>query len=109
MPYVSQVAIGRRLHLNVFGNDYPTHDGTGKLSFFLISSLRCDLGMRDYIHVVDLAKGHLAAMKRFDRASRGFESYNLGTGQGTSVFELVNAFREASGRPIPTGSGIFVR
>jgi len=89
MPYVSQVAIGRRPHLNVFGSDYQTHDGTG---------------MRDYIHVVDLAKGHLAAMRRFNShtKSRGFESYNLGTGQGTSVLELVKAFREASGKEIPT-------
>jgi len=61
--------------------------------------------MRDYIHVVDLAKGHLAAMRRFNShtKSRGFESYNLGTGQGTSVLELVKAFREASGKEIPTG------
>lgn len=85
MPFVSQVAIGRRDHLNVFGDDYPTKDGTG---------------MRDYIHVVDLAKGHLAAMKRF--TTKGFTTYNLGTGQGTSVLELVAAFREASGRQIPT-------
>jgi UDP-glucose 4-epimerase len=62
--------------------------------------------MRDYIHVVDLAKGHLAAMRRFNlhTKSRGFESYNLGTGQGTSVLELVKAFREASGKEIPTGA-----
>jgi UDP-glucose 4-epimerase len=62
--------------------------------------------MRDYIHVVDLAKGHLAAMRRFNlhTKSRGFESYNLGTGQGTSVLELVKAFREASGKEIHTGA-----
>ncbi len=85
MPYISQVAVGKRDHLNIFGNDYPTPDGTG---------------VRDYIHVVDLAKGHLAAL---DRASKinGTEIYNLGTGKGVSVLELVHAFEEATGIKVP--------
>ena len=85
MPYISQVAVGKRDHLNIFGNDYPTPDGTG---------------VRDYIHVVDLAKGHLAAL---DRASQinGTEIYNLGTGKGVSVLELVHAFEEATGIKVP--------
>jgi len=84
MPYISQVAIGRRPQLNVFGNDYESPDGTG---------------MRDYIHVVDLAKGHLAALKRLNRP--GFEVYNLGTGTATTVLELVEAFKKASGVDVP--------
>ena len=78
----------------------------GRHFFVRALTSTCCLGMRDYIHVVDLAKGHLAAMRRFNlhTKSRGFESYNLGTGQGTSVLELVKAFREASGMEIPTGS-----
>jgi len=86
MPYVAQVAVGRRPHLNVFGRDYDTIDGTG---------------VRDYIHVVDLAKGHLAAFKAL-AARRGFQTFNLGTGGGTSVLEMVAAFRSASKRPIET-------
>jgi len=85
MPYVAQVAIGRRPHLNVFGRDYDTVDGTG---------------VRDYIHVVDLAKGHLAAFSALE--SKGFKTFNLGTGKGTSVLEMVSAFRKASGQPIAT-------
>jgi len=85
MPYVAQVAIGRRSHLNVFGNDYDTVDGTG---------------VRDYIHVVDLAKGHLAAFKVFNKF--GFHAFNLGTGTGTSVLEIVDAFRKESGQEIKT-------
>jgi UDP-glucose 4-epimerase len=84
MPYVAQVAIGRRAHLSVFGNDYPTADGTG---------------VRDYIHVMDLARGHLAALRRlFTHA--GCFTVNLGTGQGISVLQAVRAFEQASGRQI---------
>ena len=85
MPYVTQVAVGRRAKLSVFGNDYDTPDGTG---------------VRDYIHVVDLAEGHVAALNFL---LRGQESIwvNLGTGRGYSVLELVNAFAKASGREIP--------
>lgn len=83
MPFVSQVACGRRERLSVFGDDYPTPDGT------------C---VRDYIHVMDLAEGHVAAL---DRAGPGVRTYNLGTGVGTSVLEAVRAFEEASGRPVP--------
>lgn len=85
MPYVAQVAIGRREALNVFGSDYPTHDGTG---------------VRDYIHVVDLARGHLAALDKLDSTAEVL-TVNLGTGRGYSVLEMVEAFRRASGRDIP--------
>ena len=85
MPFVAQVAIGRRAKLSVFGNDYPTPDGTG---------------VRDYIHVVDLARGHVAALKRLFSRAGGF-TVNLGTGQGYSVLEVVHAFEEASGKKIP--------
>lgn len=85
MPFISQVAIGRREKLSVFGNDYPTPDGTG---------------VRDYIHVVDLAKGHLAALAELFRYGAGF-TLNLGTGRGYSVLEMVRAFEAASGRPVP--------
>ncbi|HEY8609343.1 MAG TPA: UDP-glucose 4-epimerase GalE [Noviherbaspirillum sp.] len=85
MPYVAQVAIGRRERLSVFGNDYPTPDGTG---------------VRDYIHVVDLARGHVAALDQLFATGRGF-TVNLGTGQGYSVLEMVNAFEKASGRAVP--------
>ncbi len=84
MPYIMQVAIGRRKKLGVFGDDYPTHDGTG---------------VRDYIHVVDLALGHLAALRALDQ-TRGCVAFNLGTGTGYSVLEMVEAARKASGRPI---------
>lgn len=84
MPYVSQVAVGRLERLSVWGNDYPTPDGTG---------------VRDYIHVVDLARGHLAAL---DAAPEpGVRAYNLGTGRGYSVLEMIAAFEKASGRPVP--------
>ena len=73
MPYITQVAIGKRPHLNIFGNDYKTPDGTG---------------VRDYIHVVDLAKGHLASLKVI-KDKLGLAIYNLGTGKGTSVLVLV--------------------
>ncbi len=85
MPYVAQVAVGRRAELTVHGNDYPTPDGTG---------------VRDYIHVVDLAEGHVAALRRlFDEP--GSVTVNLGTGRGYSVLEAVAAFAAASGRPVP--------
>ncbi|MFD1020182.1 UDP-glucose 4-epimerase GalE [Thalassobacillus hwangdonensis] len=83
MPYITQVAQGKIDKLQVFGNDYPTKDGTG---------------VRDYIHVVDLAEGHVAA---FDNLKEGAHVYNLGTGKGTSVLELVNAFEEANGLRVP--------
>lgn len=85
MPYITQVAIGKRPHLNVFGNDYPTRDGTG---------------IRDYIHVVDLALGHVASLNKMQQKS-GYVVYNLGTGKGTSVFELVHAFESMNGVKIP--------
>ncbi|MCF4136662.1 UDP-glucose 4-epimerase GalE [Streptomyces sp. Tue 6430] len=85
MPYVAQVAVGRRERLNVFGDDYPTPDGTG---------------VRDYIHVMDVAEGHRIAVERLDDRA-GMRVFNLGTGTGTSVLQLVAAFREASGRSVP--------
>ncbi|MEQ9434983.1 UDP-glucose 4-epimerase GalE [Hyphomonas sp.] len=84
MPYVAQVAVGRRPMLNVFGNDYDTPDGTG---------------VRDYLHVVDLARAHVLALERFEREP-GPVTVNLGTGHGTSVLELVQAFETASGRKV---------
>ena len=85
MPYVAQVAVGRRERLQVFGNDYPTPDGTG---------------IRDYLHVMDLADAHVKALD-YAAAHTGCEAFNLGTGQGYSVLELVRAFEHASGRKIP--------
>ena len=85
MPNIAQVAVGARDTLRVFGSDYPTRDGTG---------------VRDYVHVVDLARGHLAALETMQRERRGF-TVNLGTGRGISVLEAVRAFERASGRPIP--------
>lgn len=85
MPYITKVATGELESLNVFGGDYPTEDGTG---------------VRDYIHVVDLAKGHLKALEHID-ANNGVENFNLGTGQGYSVLEVVKSFEEASGVTIP--------
>ncbi len=86
LPYVSQVAIGKLKELSVFGNDYPTADGTG---------------VRDYIHVVDLALGHLAALKGLEKTTRGCRAYNLGTGVGYSVLQIVSAFEMASGKNVP--------
>ncbi|KAK1286880.1 hypothetical protein QJS10_CPB20g00217 [Acorus calamus] len=87
MPFVQQVAVGRRPALKVYGNDYSTNDGTA---------------VRDYIHVVDLADGHTAALcKLFDGSKIGCEVYILGTGKGTSVLEMVAAFEKASGKKIP--------
>ena len=85
MPYITQVAVGKRDHLNVFGNDYPTHDGTG---------------VRDYIHVVDLATGHVKALDKI-KENCGLKIYNLGTGHGYSVLDIVKAFEKASGVKIP--------
>ena len=85
VPYISQVAVGKLTELNVQGMDYPTRDGTG---------------IRDYIHVVDLAGGHLKAIEKLAKKP-GIDTYNLGTGRGTSVLEMVAAFSKAAGRKIP--------
>ena len=85
MPFISQTAIGKRHHLNLFGNDYPTHDGTG---------------VRDYIHVVDLARGHVAAIK-YLLSHTGEGVFNLGTGTGYSVLDMVKAFESANGVSVP--------
>ncbi len=85
MPYISQTAVGKRKHLNVFGNDYPTPDGTG---------------VRDYIHVVDLARGHVAAV-RYLTTHSGEGVFNLGTGTGYSVLEMVHAFEKANDLKVP--------
>ena len=85
MPYISQVAVGRREKLSVFGNDYDTHDGTG---------------VRDYIHVVDLAKGHVAAVK-YVLANPGCDVFNLGTGTGYSVLDMVKSFEAVNGVAVP--------
>lgn len=85
MPFVSQTAVGKREFLNVFGNDYPTPDGTG---------------VRDYIHVVDLADGHVKALQKIDTIDKA-TAINLGTGNGYSVLDMVKAFEEASGKKVP--------
>lgn len=85
LPYIAQVAVGKLPELAVFGNDYPTHDGTG---------------VRDYIHVVDLAEGHLRALDAL-KTRTGAHVWNLGTGQGYSVRDMVRAFESASGKPVP--------
>ncbi len=85
VPYIAQVAVGKLKELHVFGNDYPTPDGTG---------------IRDYIHVVDLALGHLKALEKL-KTDPGVVTYNLGTGQGYSVLEMADAFSKASGKAIP--------
>jgi len=85
MPYISQVAVGKLEQLSVFGGDYPTPDGTG---------------VRDYIHVVDLALGHIKALEKL-ATSPGLVTYNLGTGQGYSVIEMASAFEQACGQPVP--------
>ena len=85
MPYISQVAVGRRERLRIYGNDYPTPDGTG---------------VRDYIHVMDLAEGHVFAL-RFCQDKGGMLTVNLGTGEGSSVLQVIHAFEKASSRPIP--------
>ena len=86
MPYILQVAIGKRPYLSVFGNDYDTPDGTG---------------VRDYIHVVDLAQGHVSALKLFEREQCGMKTYNLGSGKGYSVLQLLKAMEKAVGKEIP--------
>ncbi|CAO3617693.1 unnamed protein product [Mucor hiemalis] len=85
MPFLAQVAVGKREFLSVFGEDYPTRDGT------------C---IRDYIHVVDLAKGHIAALKKLEE-NPGCVEYNLGTGVGSTVLEMIHAFDKAVGRELP--------
>ena len=85
LPYITQVAAGKLDHLSVFGNDYPTHDGTG---------------VRDYIHVVDLAKGHVAAAA-YAQTHTGVEVINLGTGTGYSVLDIVHAFERVNGVKVP--------
>ncbi|KAJ7952354.1 UDP-glucose 4-epimerase [Quillaja saponaria] len=91
MPYIQQVAVGRLHELNVYGHDYPTKDGSA---------------VRDYIHVMDLADGHIAALRKlFITENIGCTAYNLGTGCGTSVLEMVAAFEKASGKKIPTKLG----
>ena len=85
MPYITKVAIGQLKELSIFGNDYDTSDGTG---------------VRDYIHVVDLANGHVKALNKLDEHP-GLVTYNLGTGKGYSVLDVVNSFSKASNREIP--------
>jgi UDP-glucose 4-epimerase len=85
MPYIAQVAVGRLEKLSVYGSDYHTPDGTG---------------VRDYIHVVDLAVGHIRALKKLE-TNPGFVTYNLGTGKGYSVLEMIKAFEKACGKTIP--------
>ena len=86
VPYVAQVAIGKLECVGVFGNDYDTPDGTG---------------VRDYIHVVDLAKGHVAAIKKMEKSEGGVQIYNLGTGKGYSVLDVIHAFSKACGKELP--------
>lgn len=86
MPYISQVAIGKLKQLSVYGNDYPTPDGTG---------------VRDYIHVVDLSRGHIKALEKLNTMQGGVEAYNLGTGIGYSVLDIVKAFEKVNGIKIP--------
>ncbi len=85
-PYITQVAVGKHPYVRVFGNDYPTPDGTG---------------VRDYIHVVDLALGHIKALEKIEVTKEGVETYNLGTGKGYSVLEVIAAFEKAVGHAIP--------
>jgi len=86
VPFITQVAVGKRPYLSVFGADYPTADGTG---------------VRDFIHVTDLAAGHVAALKLYEKPDCGLRIYNLGTGQGYSVLDVVHTFEEIIGRKIP--------
>ena len=85
VPYIAQVAVGKLPFLRIFGNDYPTRDGTG---------------VRDYIHVVDLAIGHLKSIDKLDQ-NPGIQTYNLGTGDGSTVLEVLHAFEKACGQEIP--------
>ena len=86
MPYVARVAAGTLKELSVFGNDYNTPDGTG---------------VRDYIHVVDLAKGHIKALEKLEKENEGLYIYNLGTGHGYSVLDMVKGFEKATGKTVP--------
>ncbi len=86
VPYIAQVAVGRREHLNVYGNDYNTHDGTG---------------VRDYIHVVDLAVGHVKSLDKIKEMTGGVKIYNLGTGKGYSVLDVLHAYEKACGKDLP--------
>jgi len=86
VPYISQVAVGKLEHVNIFGNDYDTVDGTG---------------VRDYMHVVDLAKGHIKALEKLEKEHIGIREYNLGTGKGYSVLQMIEAFSKESGKEIP--------
>jgi UDP-glucose 4-epimerase len=86
VPYIAQVAVGKREHVNVFGNDYNTPDGTG---------------VRDYIHVVDLARGHICALNKLEDSNCGLVICNLGTGVGYSVIEVINAYEKACGKTLP--------
>ena len=86
MPYVARVAAGTLKELSVFGNDYNTPDGTG---------------VRDYIHVVDLAKGHIKALEKLEKENEGLYIYNLGTGHGYSVLDMVKGFEKATGKAVP--------
>ena len=86
LPYIAQVSVGKREYLGVFGDDYPTRDGTG---------------VRDYIHVVDLARGHLAALDKLLNSDPGWKVYNLGSGRGHSVLEMIAAYEQACGKAIP--------
>jgi UDP-glucose 4-epimerase len=85
VPFIAQVAVGKLQELKIFGNDYPTPDGTG---------------VRDYIHILDLASGHIKALEKL-AVNPGLVTYNLGTGRGYSVLEMVAAFAEAAGKKIP--------
>ena len=86
VPYITQTVVGKREKVHVFGNDYPTPDGTG---------------VRDYIHVVDLAKGHASVLPLFEKGFTGAKVYNLGTGKGYSVLDMIHAFSKAAGKDIP--------
>lgn len=86
MPYIARVAAGTLKELSIFGNDYDTHDGTG---------------VRDYIHVVDLAKGHIKALEKLEKENTGLYIYNLGTGTGYSVLDMVKAFEKTTGKNVP--------
>ena len=88
MPYVARVAAGTLKELSVFGNDYNTPDGTG---------------VRDYIHVVDLAKGHIKALEKLEKEQEGLYIYNLGTGHGVSVLDMVKGFEKATGKEVHAG------
>ena len=89
MPYITQTVVGKREKVHVFGGDYPTPDGTG---------------VRDYIHVVDLAQGHAAVLPLFEKGFTGTKIYNLGTGKGYSVLEMIRAFPRRRAKIFPTSS-----